>query len=990
MIRDYLSYLIRGEIEKMRFLKRRCPRISLAIAAMAAVTASSGALAQSDVASGNDADVIDEVTVYGTRRTIQNSIDQKRNTVEIVDGLSSDEIGDIPALSIGEALETLTGVASHRENGGATEVSIRGLGPFLTNTVINGREATNGAGNRAVNFSIFPSELFNSVGTFKTQSASFIEGAVGGQVALDTKSPIEHGERSIQLNLKGAYSPNEANIVDGQDLGFRGTASYIDQFETENAGTIGLSIGVQTSDTSNPEQESTISGTFRNCAIGLDGQFLQQSGNCQGESVNIQDPEDDRTLGFAASSRTFRQNQTSDQRDSVFTALQWQPNDLLDITLDAQYSKRDQDELRSDLVFAESNRNVTGLVADPTGVLQSFTSAGEIQSITQSFSREEEYNGIALNVAYQLRDDLRVSFDASYSNTFREELERSSRLGLESGNSSDDVSIFYDLFPGDSDIPQITLLEDFDVNDPANFINGGRLRLRDQIDTQENTITALRSDFEFDTEGAFFTQFLGGSRYSKLEYENKGNSNNDISDFDDSGISETDVARQIVSECANDRFPESGFLDEVSGSNGFVTNGVTGASTNTFATFDLDCSQNILFANTDDDFSDTIDGFGLASADVEEETIAAYLQANFETTIAGLPARGNFGARIVSTEVTSTGRRNALTSSIDPDTGDITLASDSNVVTEETTSNRYTEVLPSVTLIVDYNDDVVLRGGLFRGLSRPDPSAMGFGRSISTGTFQSIDEALNGINATGNPELEPLTSWNLDAAIEWYANEDTLLAFGAYYKNFQGGFEQVLQEEQFFVNGQPLTANVVTTQVSDETSDLYGFEITGTHSFSYLDGFWGGFGTKLSYNYADSDFEFFDGDTGAGVTFNNGVATAFEGVSEPAGLFGLSNNVFAGQLYWSGGNFDAQLIYKSRSQYFQQFTRSNTTRLRYVTDSDVLELRLGYDLTDNIKLSFEALNILDEPRIDNLRVEGNVSQVLSYGPRYFVGIKANL
>lgn len=36
----------------------------------------------------------------------------------------------------------------------------------------------------------------------------------------------------------------------------------------------------------------------------------------------------------------------------------------------------------------------------------------------------------------------------------------------------------------------------------------------------------------------------------------------------------------------------------------------------------------------------------------------------------------------------------------------------------------------------------------------------------------------------------------------------------------------------------------------------------------------------------------------------------------------------------------------------------------------------------------EALNILDEPRIDNLRVEGNVSQVLSYGPRYFVGLKA--
>ena len=552
------------------------------------------------------------------------------------------------------------------------------------------------------------------------------------------------------------------------------------------------------------------------------------------------------------------------------------------------------------------------------------------------------------------------------------------------------MSIFFDLFPEGSDIPQITLLEDFDVNDPANFINGGRLRLRDQIDTQENTITALRGDFELSLDNGFFTGLLGGARYSELEYENRGNSNNDISDFTDGGLSETAVAEQIVAECANDRFPESNFLDDVSGANGFVTNGVTGVSTNTFATFDLACSQNILFANTNDDFSDTADGFGLASADVEEDTVAVYLQGNFETIIAGRPARGNVGARLVSTEVTSTGRRTALTSITDAATGDVTISSDSSIITEESTSERYTELLPSATLIVDYNDNVVLRGGIFRGLSRPDPSALGFGRSISTGTFDNIGEALNNISATGNPELEPLTSWNLDAAIEWYANEDTLLAFGAYYKSFRGGFEQVLQEEQFFVDGQAFTANVVTTQVTNESSDLYGFEMTATHSFDYLPGFWGGFGAKLSYNYADSDFDFFDGSTGAGVSFQDGVAVPFEGVTEPAGLFGLSNDVYSGQIYWSGGRFDAQVIYKSRSEYFQQFTRSNTTRLRTVTDSDVLELRLGYELTDSVKLSFEALNILDEPRIDNLRTDGNVSQVLSFGPRYFLGLRAKL
>jgi len=78
---------------------------------------SSNALAQ-------DSD-IDEVVATGTRQVIQDSINLKRENTQIVDGLSAEEIGDIPALSIGEALESITGVASHRENGGATEVSIR-------------------------------------------------------------------------------------------------------------------------------------------------------------------------------------------------------------------------------------------------------------------------------------------------------------------------------------------------------------------------------------------------------------------------------------------------------------------------------------------------------------------------------------------------------------------------------------------------------------------------------------------------------------------------------------------------------------------------------------------------------------------------------------------------------------------------------------------------------------------------------------------------
>ena len=44
-------------------------------------------------------------------------------------------------------------------------------------------------------------------------------------------------------------------------------------------------------------------------------------------------------------------------------------------------------------------------------------------------------------------------------------------------------------------------------------------------------------------------------------------------------------------------------------------------------------------------------------------------------------------------------------------------------------------------------------------------------------------------------------SWNFDAAIEHYVNEDTLFAFGVYTKSFEGGFGVTQQSEDFVIDG---------------------------------------------------------------------------------------------------------------------------------------------------------------------------------------------
>ena len=370
-------------------------KASAILTASLTLIASAVIFAQETDQSDDSTDAIEEIVVTGTRATVQRSIELKRNSTQIVDGLSAEEIGDIPALSIGAALETITGATSHRENGGATELSVRGLGPFLGTTVVNGREATNGGGNRAVNFSIFPSEMFNKIAIHKTQSAEYIEGAVSGQVHLDTKKPLDYGKRLLQANVKLAHSPDEANIAGGQDYGSRATFAYIDQFDFDSGARLGVSLGVQARDETNPEQEyqaTSGGGRLEACELtSFDSNALptDTAGRCHDGAADVSNDEiqglidanpnynsvADIPFAYIPRDHRYRQNTTDDEREAVFGSVQLQPNDRLDVTLDFQYSERDQRELRKDLQFGTTQEDLSALTSNPaTGVVYSSVS----------------------------------------------------------------------------------------------------------------------------------------------------------------------------------------------------------------------------------------------------------------------------------------------------------------------------------------------------------------------------------------------------------------------------------------------------------------------------------------------------------------------------------------------------------------------------------------------------------------------------------------
>lgn len=991
---------------------------------------------------------IQEVVVHGARKSAQSTIDLRRSSDTIVDGLSADEIGDIPALSIGEALENITGAASHRENGGASEISVRGLGPFLGTTVINGREVTNGGGNRAVNFSIFPSELFNKVAIHKTQTASYVEGAVSGQIQLDTLKPIAYGKQRTQLSIKGSAHPDGQHIADQEKVGYRATGSYINSWDTDY-GTFGFSIGGQQREDSNPEAEgvtTTGSGRFEACQLdsfSSDAQPIQSNNNnrCEDGAINggisnrdLQATIDanpdfnsaaDVPYAYLARDRRFRRNTTSDDRQAVFTSLQW-ANDTVDVTFDYQFSERDQKELRQDLQFSNTQEDIRDLVSNPrTGVVDSFSASTEIRANTTQFQRLEEYEGFGLNVIWQVNDALELAFDVASNETIRTETDIEINLGATDsldaiGANATDFRVGFDLnAAGTEGLGLATIngldagggvvnpITSFNINDPRFFNAANRAQLRARQLSRENKIEAYRMDLSWDTDDlGFIHNIKSGVRFSGLDYDTFGGNRdmNGINEFDDENLAATDaesdaIVAQAANNCGQSGFPEQDFLSESRGGNNLFTFESGFGTGNSFATFDHGCLGNTLLQNLGGlaglEFQK---GRDLSSIDVSEDTFAFYLQANYETEFADYPIRGNFGVRIFETEVTSRSFRQplAVTTSIDPMDGstefEVNVVGDPQAVSE---SNTFTQVLPSATLIVDIADDVVLRTGVFKGISRADPNMHANNRTVSNEGDEEVsrEAALSGITGGGNPQLEPIESWNIDVGVDWYANESTLLAANLYWKEFQGSFETVLQTEEFDVDGNAANLLVNTVQVSDDTSELTGLELTVVHAFDYLPDylpeFFGGFGVKLSYNYADSNFEFEDGFGGDAVAFDsNGNAVQQVGILPAAGLFGLSRHVSSSQLYWENDLVTLQAIWKTRSRYFQQFTRDTAARIRYIDDNEVLDLRAKYKVTDNVSLSLDVLNALGEVRQDYRGVVGNTVNTLEYGPRIFLGLRA--
>lgn len=900
--------------------------------------------------SGEDLE-LDRIVVEGLRGSLQESLDIKRNTTVVSDALVGVEIGDLPDLSIAESLERITGLTSDRFKGGASEISIRGLGAFLGASTMNGREITSGSDGRDVNFGQFPSELVGGAVVYKSQQASFVEGGVSGIIELQTLKPLDYGKRRIQGQALYGFSDYEDRVDDGEVPSQRYTLSYVDQFQG-GFGEFGIAIGGQIRDDTAPEDIFTSSSSYRPCNT-IEG--VDRSNNCSYLVDDNGAPIGASDTYFVSNQYIYRAMQTDADRDAAMANFQWQPNSAWDINLDLQYSDRTDLEQRANLVVADGRRDINPIEIAPSGTLLAWS--GETRLENQSVWRErtESFGGIGLNAEWS-GERLTVAADLGYNKTERRQDELDMRIRTNS-------RVLYELDRRQGDIPVLTLTDvsavesntglTFDLNDHDLYTNGARARRR--LENIDDEILAFRLDGNYAFESDFIQSVDVGFRWAERQRVN-----DDGIDTTLSGLTGYDSPEAIAARRTN-------FI---------VEDLFEGADTSmegiTWATWDPEALFIALTGGRDSGLP-TGSTLSADDADVTETTMALYAQANYEASLFGKPAYGNFGVRVVETEIDSLGISTALETTVQPDmTILVTPVGDPIFNTE---SNSFTNVLPSANLVIELAEDKLLRFAAYSAIARPDPGAMSaaldFDDEADLGDLASI------VSAEGNPFLEPLESLNFDASYEWYQSDDTALSGTFYYKSLQTGFETIGSDLSIIVDGADTPVSISRSSNSDDESTLWGFELAVQHVFSDLPGLLGGLGIQAAYNYADSDFEFPDPSRRDGVNF-------LRDFTPPANIPGYSKNTGNITVFWENDTTNLRLAYKARSSYFKPFRNDPN---RFAGAQDFLDFSASQDLTDNLEVRFQALNITDEPNLLFRPVGDSLAQADYSGRRIFVGLR---
>ncbi len=959
---------------------------------LTALVAGAISLAIAPATMAQDDEPVEEIITIGIRGSLQQGLDQKRNSDKLVEVIIAEDIGKLPDQNLAEVLENITGVQITRTAGIGTGVQIRGTN--ANRVEINGVSTVgSGSGRNGINFEDVNASIISSVEVAKSPDAKTVEGSVGGTVNLKTIRPLDLTETlgSVRLQFEDSNLSTESAKP-------RFSGAYGDNWDTD-AGSFGFIISG-----SYTEQEAV--------------SFRPRTDRDNLSSV-AGGPQDFLGIQF------LLQEQENDDYETtnLATTFEWAPNDELkfhfDVILNEQERSRDQYRVQASGV--SSVRNIQAPSAFETvnfgigrdlgagiGVYEAALRGTiepdlanddddpNLRFTSETGSRITDSGIYAIGGEWQ-RDRLFARFELAHTAAETKNPTINTTLNFINpncpldGTSNDNcVPFIYDLSGGslsfgiNFDSPFAPSVAD--LTNPANVVLDQVQVGRNVRDTQED---AFRLDFTYDLEWEGFNSVDFGYRFN--------DSSNRFYDIDDN---------------------IGGFSQMVDSPNGILFSELLVPGPTNYGSADgrALAVRNFLLVDPDRAFSDPQGVIDILQAaviahdptspdilniqsdqnafyDISEETHALYGQLNFESGI----FRGNLGVRYVDTTIDSTafGPEDA--------SGGRSLV---------TTSGDYSFLLPRLNLVAQPTDEVIVRFGWGRDIRRPDFDDLNTGFTFDT----SENSAVN----FGNPGLRPeeVNSWDL--AVEWYFAPAAVVNIGYFEKDrtdifgidFEGallipdptsvsGFRR--ETDPNCPGGGTYNPEVVPNVLGDpntlglcvdftipgndpSVTTQSGIEIAFQYDLAEWEdklGWASGFGILANYTMQD-----FSGGSIEDCTSGRGEAVLGADVCQLRGLLDFSENAYNFTLYYEKYDLSARMRYTWRegfrtNDFAGGANTSGSSTFSFpvhTLDRGQLNASVSYDVPqlEGLTLGIEAVNLTEEEIYQHC--------VSETGPLCFVGL----
>lgn len=947
----------------------------LRAAILLALASSAPAMAQESSSAPANSSELEEVVVTGIRESLQRNLDMKREATGVVDVISSEDIGKFPDSNVAASLQRVPGVSIQRAGtrGEPTGITVRGFGGDFNETLYDGRRISTAAGGRSVDFSTVGADFVGALAVMKTPDITLSSSSIGATVNVMFPKPFDQPGPRFVTSASGSMQDEAGDIKPTAGVLFSNT------FADDTFGVLADVIYTERSTDTN--------------RVFVSGWVGSRFAPCQTTSTCTQDQLDgDRPLvGWWTQQYGAEQSQVNDERIDGRIAFQWRPSDRLLLTVDDNYSRQKLVTETYGFALWFGLNDLRNVQMDDNGTVVDFVQSGSPMDLNAGLTTQlRETNQIGINLKFDASDNLSFDFDASYAKSEQNP----------NGEGVDNADIGYGgalgtalgvRVTGDSSdtLPQLTTFGP--AGDQSRYLDpsviGSHVLVRqhqensDELKQARFTATWKQDNLQLDAGTSFVDDNF------QLQQSNTF-TNNYWQAFAGYGAPSGRSSGVIVpTNLYRGTIGTGGFIPGFSGG---------GALPSQLLMYDPRGLYGYL-QGLGNPYQTNIPGFNYPNPtdcagstppalcsytgsldlaldpgsvqDITEKTWSAYVRAAFNVDVAGRPFHFSAGVRNERTDVTSSGvgRLPILLTVSDADP---TLLSTTYSPTQPiTTKSKYSYLLPSMDMKLEVTPEVHARFSASRTLTRP---AINFLTPVlNVGALPRIG-ALTADG--GNPALKPYLSDNFDLAVEWYYQQNSYASINYFMKdvtNFivQGTQRQTINDVIDPSTGQP-AIYTVSQRINGPDATVDGFELAWQHVFGDT-----GFGFNANVTLVDTDKPYDRNDIS-----QSGFAVT--GLADSANFIG----------FYDRNGFEVRVAANWRDEYLLQFGQNQNTGAfgaepTFVNSSLQIDLSTSYQLTEQLNVFFEALNVTDETMSTHGRYDNQLLDVFAYGRRYALGAR---